>query len=65
MLGSFEGRSRISASERPLDLTVCLYHDALRERVSQLEPKEGEGTHSRVRLRDDVATFRRHHNPLA
>ena len=39
MLGSFEGRSRTSASERALDLTVCLCHDALGNRVKTIERK--------------------------
>lgn len=66
MLGSFDGRSRTSASERPFDLTDCLCHDALRERSKSIG-KKGKlvGHYSQVWLRDDVATFWRHHDPLA
>ena len=65
MLGSFEGRSRTSASERPLDLTDCLCHDALREPCESIRRRNRASIYSRVWLGDNVATFGRDHNSLA
>jgi hypothetical protein len=65
MLGSFEGRSRISASERPLDLTDCLCHDALREPCEPIGKRGRAEIYSRVRLCYNVAAFRRDHDSMA
>jgi hypothetical protein len=65
MLGSFEGRSRTSASERPLDLTDCLCHDALREPCQPIVKRGRVKIYSRVRLCYNVATFRCDHDSMA
>src|SRR6266566_9821874 len=65
MLGSFEGRSRTSTSERPLDLMDCLYHDALREPCEPIGKRGRAKIYSRVWLCYNVAAFRRDHNSMA
>src|SRR6266849_8031591 len=66
MVGSFEGRSRTSASERLLNLTDCLCHDALREPCEPMSEREvGRKIYSRVRLCYNVAAFGRDHDSMA